>query len=402
MMSDNIEEINELIKEIEQERLQITIENQLRKKHLYQQKRYQLRKKRKINQIMYRLVSGGLKVPIIYLAFLIISNTSHYWDLIKDIKDDNLFDKQMRIIKEEEAEDIIITLAKELDAVITPTDVDNYLLLNAIRENSCLAEEDKQIFYQFIDLFEENPYMDKEATYTSLLNVNVIREERPEDIDEDIAGLYYLNDYRIEIFEEEEQDVICHEGVHCAFSTDENSTIPRFLKEGVTELLTKEYYTKDPYYIDRYPYEIAFVKILCELVSPEKVLQTFTTGNMDIVYSGLSRYHGGTKQEAATAIKCISKILDIVDETDKGVTLSEEHKKTIDYFNQCMTNKKENEAEFLSLDYFYNLELFNSVFSNNPQEAYNNTLNYYGIIDKAYFSKDLKETGKNKVMIKKS
>lgn len=399
MMSDNIEEVNKLIKEIEQERLQICIENQLKQRWQYQQKQHQLRKKRKRNQMIYQLVSGGLKVPIIYLAFLLISNTSHYWDLIKD---DNLFDKQMRTIKEEEAEDIVTTLAKELNVVIPPTNVDNYLLLNAIRENNNLTEDDKQIFYQFIDLFEENPYMDKEATYTSLLNVNVIREERPEDIDEDVAGCYYLDDYRIEIFEEEEQDVICHEGVHCAFSTDENSTIPRFLKEGVTELQSKEYYTKDPYYIDRYPYEIAFVKVLCELVSPEKVLQTYTTGNMDIAYSELSRYHGGTKKEAATAIKCISEALDKVDETDKGVTLSKEHEEAIDYFNQCMTNKKENVAEFLSLDYFYNLELFNSIFSDKPLETYKNTLSYYGIIDKAYFSKDLKETGKNKVMLKQS
>ena len=67
---------------------------------------------------------------------------------------------------------------------------DNSLLLNAIYCNDNLTDSEKDFCSQYIDLFNDNPYLDKERVYHSLLNLDISYKNRPYIYEESIEGVY--------------------------------------------------------------------------------------------------------------------------------------------------------------------------------------------------------------------
>lgn len=397
-MSDNINDINQLIEEIETECKIISLENEIRHKKYYSLKLKQRRKREFIDKLVARTVLGVSGVLVTLITFLYFATFS-----LKDKEknEENLFANRGVIASEEEVDLICSSLEKELGISIPEEEQDDYLLLHAIKENKYLSESDKELFYQFADIFEENPYLNKEEVYCSLLNVDVSRKLKPFYIDDDTAGIHSSNYETIGIFDEEEQDVIMHEGVHTIFSSGQEDTLLRFFDEGMTELLSKEYYTKDPFVVDRYFYEVTLVKMLCEIVGSDLVLQSYTTGNMKIIYSELANYGGKDFEYAKNALLTISKDIDFVCEEDGNLSLKEDTRESLLFLDQCAANKTEMEDDYYFSSYLENKVLFWCMFSDVNNKALSARLNYYGYPNKAYFCEDLLTTGENKVMLKK-
>ena len=101
-----------------------------------------------------------------------------------------------------------------------------------------LNDNDKVIFYRFIDIIKDNPYIDREEAYHSLRNVEVSRKCRHYMYDKSIQGVYSHELENIGIFEEDKENLILiHEGIHCIFCNEKTNDLPKYFKEGMTELL---------------------------------------------------------------------------------------------------------------------------------------------------------------------
>jgi len=103
-----------------------------------------------------------------------------------DESTDNIYDENQLTITETEKEAIKEKLEAKLGYKISSSNKEetqnNYLLLNAIYENSHLTEDEKMIFYNLIDLIKETPHPNKEDTYHTLKTIECVlsKEEPPE------------------------------------------------------------------------------------------------------------------------------------------------------------------------------------------------------------------------------
>ena len=109
----------------------------------------------------------------------------------------------------------------------------NYLLLNAICCNENLTDSEKAFCSEFIDLFNDNPYLDRERVYHSLLNLDISYKNRPYIYEDSIEGVYIDSYKSIGIFvNDENKRVLAHELIHCICSND--GDLPKFFIEGMT------------------------------------------------------------------------------------------------------------------------------------------------------------------------
>ena len=97
------------------------------------------------------------------------------------------------------------------------------------------------------------------------------------------TGLFQIDN--IYIYSKTDEIVLEHELIHLLLMNIENRNVPYFLKEGIAELLNIEFFSNNPFLITKcYPFESLSIKMLCEITSPNTVLESYTTGNMNILY----------------------------------------------------------------------------------------------------------------------
>lgn len=413
-MSTNMTEINKLIDEIEEERRVIRLEQKnKRKKQYYLKKREEKKREKKIFFIKTTLVT----LYFTALASKLVSSS---------IKEEYSLFSNREVIVSDECIDTAVSLLEEELGITISNNKEDYLLLNAIRENDNINEKDKKQLYQLIDFIKENDYLNRERVYETLLEVDIIRTEKKEDVQKIIVAEYTPINNTIALYDQEEltkeekkkneQEVLAHEGIHAIIYTQSLRTIPRCLNEGMTDLLTNEYYTSHPFLNNRYSYEIAFVKMLCEIIGEEKVLEAYTTDKPDILYKELSKYTAKSKTEIEKSILIMDKaLIEFYNNKEekanakeeqkemelKPVSLTKERKETLDFFDKCIENKIEKNIGFDPAIYQYNKLLLSTVFLEYPIDNYYEIWeNYSPFYSKAYFCEELKETGKNKHMIK--
>ena len=161
-------------------------------------------------------------------------------------------------------------LEQELKIQIPDEYLDSCLLLNAIFKNNNLSIHQKKRYGKdLIDIIKDIPSIQKEDAYFSLLKLNVTRTfYEPETT----LGKYIykipLNFYtsKIYLYTKEDNNVLEHELIHALLMNDKNSIYPNFLTEGITELITNEYFDENPYKEGNiYPFEMLAVKMLCEI-----------------------------------------------------------------------------------------------------------------------------------------
>ena len=203
----------------------------------------------------------------------------------------------------------------------------NYLLLNAIHCNDNLTDEEKEFCCGFIDMFNDNSYLDKERVYHSLLNLDISYKNRPYIYEDSVEGVYIDKYKSIGVFvNDPDKAVLGHEIIHCICAND--GSLPTFFVEGMTELLANEYLSDSPFIeFKHYPFEIYAVKMLCDTAGSDVVLKAYTTGNMDLIYEALASY-SGTVDDAKKAIGIFEKLFLFLDGKSEN----------LDFNNDEMTN----------------------------------------------------------------
>lgn len=344
-------------------------------------------------------------------AFITMCYNIFLWCLVynpkeRELSDDNLFSNNDLIVSEVELNSIINNLEEELGIVIDDEDTEEYALLNAVCENDNLADKEKDICYKTINLIKDNPYLDKEEAYRSLRNVDVSYKYRPFNYDKTITGVYLYQYESIGIFEKDEDfNTLFHEIIHCIYSNEKTKNLPQYFKEGMTELLTNEYFSETPFLeATSYPFEIAAVKMLCEVTSPDTVLKAFSCGDMDIIAEEMS-WITRDIEEARSALNSLENIFLKAKDSDSVNKLYQELSTDALGVFRGIVNVKYAEGSLDRECYYYNEIVFSNLyydfayngFRDNLEEQGNCYKDYiqslydFGIKEKAYFSSDLIE-----------
>lgn len=270
----------------------------------------------------------------------------------------------------------------------------NYLLLNAIHCNDNLTDEEKEFCCGFIDMFNDNPYLDKERVYHSLLNLDISYKNRPYIYEDSVEGVYIDKYKSIGVFvNDPDKAVLGHEIIHCICAND--GSLPTFFVEGMTELLANEYLSDSPFIeFKHYPFEIYAVKMLCDTAGSDVVLKAYTTGNMDLIYEALASY-SGTVDDAKKAIGIFEKLFLFLDGKNENLDFNNDEM-TNDlfmYLNSVANNKYGDNSEEFNFDrssYYYNQILFLNIFDSKSKDAISDDLEELGVFCKPYFSSKLK------------
>lgn len=330
-------------------------------------------------------ISAVLLCCLIYMKYIMWNPTE------RELCQDNLFCGSSLAISPDELDDVCDSLEKSLGINIEDEFKDEYALLYAVLENDCLTEDEKNVFYGFIDIIKDNPYIDREEAYRSLRNVDVLHKCRPYYFDKTVQGAYSHEFESIGIFEKDEDNLILkHEGIHAIFCNDKTINLPKYFKEGMTELLVNEYFESKPFVeLVNYPFEIAGVKILCEVTSPDVVLKAFSTGDMDIIAQDMATITGDI-EVARKALDAFGKVyLKHYGELEEDLSYEDIVNECIPVFRGIVTAKYE-EKDANRVSYFYNEILLGNIFQDGAYDKYVDDLVEFGSDHKAYFSSKLK------------
>ena len=129
--------------------------------------------------------------------------------------------------------------------------------------------------------------------------------------------------------------------------------------------------------------------MLCDIVGSDIVLESYTTGNLDLLYHSMNLINPNVDSE-----KLISD-LDILLKTlqNDSENYSPEEalkiKKQFQTYSNCMIDD--------SISYSYHLDIFSSLEDKNPLRDYLDKLNRFGVCEKSYFSKKLMNQNQQKV-----
>ena len=287
-------------------------------------------------------------------------------------------------------------------AGIETNDNYNLVVLHAIINNNRLDEEEKAYFYQLVDLISENPYIDKKMTYDSLYNLDIVYTGKPNEYDDTILALYSENENLIKVFSKREdlnKEIFLHELIHTLFTNEKTINLPKFILEGETELLTNEYLSENPFLEkNTYPFEVAMVKLLCEMVGADEILKTYTTGDIESLYKKLDE---NSNLDSRKFIDNVDKVFTAF--TEKRIVPAEIYNEMIVYLDNYMNNNYQICSEKIEI-YEYYKGILNKIYLDNPYLKYEKYICENGIILKPYYSKLLKEeyTMQERKPIKKS
>ena len=269
------------------------------------------------------------------------------------------------------------------------TEDDNALVISAVLENDNLTEEEKEYIYNLVDLLNDNPYLDKTYAYKNLREVDITYGITPDkDYRKAVIGTYTDELNKIEIIDKEYRDeTMYHELIHCVYGDDYIVKVPSFFNEGMTELLTNEYFSENPFLEElSYPFEVTMVKILCELIGEDKVLEAYSKEDISIVEKELKEKIGiNDPEEFLDSMERMSYCL----QNQKSINKSD-----LNNILFTVTNYYENNVEVFSKEYdmyIYNTNLLKLLKKDFPYTSYKYYLTSQGYFTKAYFSKKLKE-----------
>lgn len=256
-------------------------------------------------------------------------------------------------------------------------------LEEVIEENEMLTEIEKDLILRMENLIKENPYLDLNKVYQSLKNVQIIKIEDSKEKNRQTLGMYSYSQNQIKIIEDNENhDILIHELIHCIYTNKKNQKLPSYFTEGMTELLANEYFSENPYIEEEnYPFEITMVKMFCEMIGPEKVLETYTTGNGRIIFNELSRVM--TEEKTEEFLKNVNQMFQQYKSGTKGDSTL--NKQVLAYLDAYYQNKSTMNDDI----YLYNRSIIELLSSERPNVNYRLYIlenNYYR---KAYFSKKL-------------
>ena len=271
---------------------------------------------------------------------------------------------------------------------------DNQIIFHAVLNNNKLIESEKRNFYNLSDLVSDNPNIDELNVYNVLRNIDIVYAERPNEYDKSIRAIYSYKDNVIYIFDKEDEvnlKIIFHELIHSIYTNENTIKLPKYLIEGTTEILTDEYFSSQPF-VEKstYPFEVIMVKLLCEMVGSDKVLKTYTTGDMNIIKDELNIICD--VNEVNIFLENIEEIFNY--HTNNEMIPSEIFNNFINFMNKYILKKSNNIETINRCSYYINALQFL-----NTDDSYGNYLGYIidnGVYQYPYFSRELLEKSKNR------
>ena len=331
----------------------------------------------------------GKKKPTKSLFFisLLIASTLITLEANNELEfSNNIYDHDDNLkISNEEVDEMIDELSVELDKDLTNKDLD-YLLLYSIFSNNNITKIDKNKIYNLIDLIDDNKYIDKDKAYRDLSLLKIEYRNREDNVEEYTSGRYLFPENIIEIYEDNSNnEVLYHEVIHCIFNNENNTNLPNYFIEGVTELLTDEYFNEIPYLEnDSYIYEVVLTKLLCELTSVDKVMLTYSTGNINYITKELDEYSDSNIEEINDMFLSLDKIF-VNDDIDMDLYV-----KTFKLLDEVYKNKK-GTNDFDDMNTKYLLNIFKDISSKNKYMTYLDNLENLGVSTKIYFNNKIKQ-----------
>ena len=253
----------------------------------------------------------------------------------------------------------------------------NSSLEDVVFENSHLDEDEKELLLEFQQIIDDNPYLDKNEVYKNLSDINIIYQSK-ESGDSTVIGMYYPNKNQIRIINDDwNHSVLIHELIHCIYSNQDNRSLPVFFQEGVTELIANEYFSDNPFLeIDSYPFEVTMVKMLCEMVGEDTVLEVYTTGDEELLIRKLSKEMG-----IFSSKKFINNLDEMFQEYKNNSASLENHIEVLQYLDSFYSN-----SGMDSDIYTYNRDILQLIGNNNPNVCYRDFLMENGYYQKYYFA----------------
>ena len=179
-----------------------------------------------------------------------------------------------------------------IENIETDEELKNYLLLNAVAQNDYANKEEKEVLYNFIDFFNDNPYIEYEVVYENLENLEFERSYNPfkNGLEQEegtvIEAFYY--DGTIYYCSTPDDELRRHEDTHAIFDTN---SIPSAYVEGFAEIIENEY--RDDYENEygAYNKNVAVTKATMELIGKDKFLEAISTDNVSIIKESLEKVY---------------------------------------------------------------------------------------------------------------
>ncbi len=266
-------------------------------------------------------------------------------------------------------------------------------LLVAIINNEHLSKQEKEVIYSLKDLMSENEYLNTLIAKAALSTVKVEYDcPLRSGLEENVLAAYFDIPHKIEVYGPKNytrDEVLTHEFIHCIYTRTPLTSTPSYFIEGMTELLNNEYISNDHYAeLNSYPFEIASVKILCELIGSDNVLKAYSKGNISIIKDNLERIGGTERTE--NFLTNLNSIFESY-EANKDIN-EEEFKQVITYLDSYFIYLKDNENGLDQYNnYLYYRGIIQCMTREEPISDYLIYLAENGILNKPYFSEKLKE-----------
>ena len=198
--------------------------------------------------------------------------------------------------------------------IYTTDERDHKIIMSYIDKNTRLSNEDKEFILSMNHFFEENEkYFNMSEIKKNLINLRIIYDKDNQEnhkMSNRVKGYYTKAFDKITIFYSDKMDndmitkkVVFHEVMHAISDKGyvSKGNLGLALTEGVNELMAEEYLNT---YSDTYNKGQTYARIMCELIGPEKVKESFFGNNIDMVLEELSSICG-TKKDAQKFISLL-------------------------------------------------------------------------------------------------
>lgn len=237
-----------------------------------------------------------VKIGNVTIAVIIAANIS--FTGLKTINLDRSFLQNIEAIKD----------------IYTTDERDHKIIMSYIDKNTRLSNEDKEFILSMNHFFEENEkYFNMSEIKKNLINLRIIYDKDNQEnhkMSNRVKGYYTKAFDKITIFYSDKMDndmitkkVVFHEVMHAISDKGyvSKGNLGLALTEGVNELMAEEYLNT---YSDTYNKGQTYARIMCELIGPEKVKESFFGNDIDMVLEELSSICG-TKKDAQKFISLL-------------------------------------------------------------------------------------------------
>ena len=237
-----------------------------------------------------------VKVGNVTIAVIIAANIS--FTGLKTINLDRSFLQNIEAIKD----------------IYTTDERDHKIIMSYIDKNTRLSNEDKEFILSMNHFFEENEkYFNMSEIKKNLINLRIIYDKDNQEnhkMSNRVKGYYTKAFDKITIFYSDKMDndmitkkVVFHEVMHAVSDKGyvSKGNLGLALTEGVNELMAEEYLNT---YSDTYNKGQTYARIMCELIGPDKVKESFFGNDIDMVLEELSSICG-TKKDAQKFISLL-------------------------------------------------------------------------------------------------